>query len=293
MAKDKSTAPSFVVPVAHLWTALLGMLLMLMAGGCSAIRMGETRSLPPTTMPQTVTVSPHLKRAQVNFHPFDVNATVISGGHYEGLLQVKQPWIWGLSDEQKAAMYGDLRNVARYAFIDQFIRLGLEVRVPQEHAAQLDLPKPKRTKPVKRESLEIQGVVTSIDMNTYGRGLSGTFEGYGSAGNYWEATLVFSGISVVDARGNIIWSGDIKKYCKLANSPVQLDWTMFTLISKSLEMSAAHQGLLGAKNALEKSKAEYHLEPINENPVEIAARLAAIDLIGIIEQELSKNTSGR
>ncbi|MDD5711217.1 MAG: hypothetical protein PHY31_00500 [Smithellaceae bacterium] len=138
--------------------------------------------------------------------------------------------------------------------------------------------------------MAITGTVKSVEMNTYGRVLTGMFEGFGSAGNYGEANIIFSNVTVQDAKGKIVWQGGIAKYGKLLNCPVQLDWTAFTLVSKSLMMSAAGSDPTKLVNAVKSSGGDYHIEAITENPVEMAARLAAIDLIGFIENNLSSGS---
>ena len=76
--------------------------------GCTAVKMGATSSLPFTTQPENVRLSEKFKDLEIEIKPFDVSEASVSGGHHEGVLQVRQPWIWGLSDEQKSIMYGDI-----------------------------------------------------------------------------------------------------------------------------------------------------------------------------------------
>jgi hypothetical protein len=250
---------------------------LFLLNGCSAIKMRGTSSLPPTTIPDRVDLSGSIRQQTFELTPFEVSSTDVSGGHHEGLLQVKQPWIWGLSDEQKNTMYSDLANVARYAFINEFSSLGLKVRVT-------DRAQDASGKPA---AIAINGKIAAIEMNTYGHGLSGTFAGFGSAGNYWEAKVAFTDITVTGKSGNLIWSGNLEKYCKLLDSPVKLDWTIFTLMANSLKMSSANLSALG--DGIYSSKGEYRLEEVAANPVERAARLAAIDLLRIIDKELKGN----
>lgn len=254
--------------------------IILYLSGCAAAKMGVTRSHPQTVLPASpIVLSEKSRSVEIVIEPFDVSRTSISGGHYEGLLQVKQPWIFGISDYQKAALYGDLKNVVRYAFIDEFIRRGLKVIVPPEHLDKLNLPEAKIQKNAEMADLKISGTISSIELNTYGRGLRGAFEGFGSSGNYWESEIVLSDVMVVDRKQTIIWKGDVRQYSKLFNSPVKLDWTMFTLLSKSLQMSSAMGSPANLMGAVRSMSGDYDIEKINENPVEIAARLAAIEII--------------
>lgn len=268
------------------WFVLIFMTAILLTG-CAA-KMGATRSLPPTAYPSHLVFhSFNIKKIQVAIEPFDVERTEISGGHHEGLAQVRQPWIWGLSDDQKEAMYGDLKNVARYAFIDEFNRIGLRVIVPEEHQSMLTLSEKQKKMGLKDASIIIRGSVKSIEMNTYGHGLSGSFEGFGSAGNYWEAEILLSDITICDKHQNILWRGDLKKYSKLLKCPVKLDWTMFTLLSKSLQSANMMSSSSKMASGIKSSGADYIIEGIKDNPVEMAARLAAIDIIHIIDDKLS------
>ncbi|HYA88081.1 MAG TPA: hypothetical protein VEI57_13580 [Nitrospirota bacterium] len=247
--------------------------------GCMA---GKTRSLPFTEYPPADAINLRAGKFVIEVDPFDIGSTEIKGGHHEGLLQVRQPWIWGLSNEQKEALYGDLANIVRYAFIDEFLRRNQRVILPGYSA------------PTGRIDYAITGTVRSVELNTYGQG---TREGFGSAGNYWEATIEMSDVRILRYSDNkAIWQGDIMQYCKLQESPVKLDWTIFTVIRKSLENRLTlSKGATPARidKVVENSAGDYELEPLKQNPVEIAARLAAIDVLKrIVEQPRSESKSG-
>lgn len=251
--------------------------------GCAA-KFGATRSLPPTTFPPpSISLSDGIKKIKVAIEPFDIGKTVVSGGHHEGLAQVRQPWIWGIPEEQKYIFYRDIKNQVRYAFIDEFSRLGIQVIVPQEHHKMLNLSEEQKNLHIDDMDIKITGSVTSIQLNTFGRGLKGTFEGFGSSGNYWEAEITLSDVIVYDKNQNMLWKGNINKYTKLLNCPAKLDWTIFDLISVGLAMSSPK----GLVSGIKASKGEYQIEKITSNPVDIAARLAAIDVIMIIDRKLS------
>ncbi|MDI6687235.1 MAG: hypothetical protein QME06_03340 [Desulfobacterales bacterium] len=264
--------------------------IILCLSGCATVKMGATRSHPPTVLPASpIVLSEKSRSVEIVIEPFDVSRTSILGGHYEGILQVRQPWIFGLSNYQKAAIYGDLKNVVRYAFIDEFIRRGLKVIVPQGHLDKLNLPKTKIQNNAEIADLKISGTISSIELNTYGQGLRGAFEGFGSSGNYWESEIVLSDVTVVDRKQTIIWKGNVRQYSKLFNSPVKLDWTIFTLLSKSLQMSSAMGGPANLMGAAKSMRGDYYIEKINENPVEIAARLAAIEIIRRLDNILAEH----
>jgi len=241
--------------------------------------MGATRSLPFTEFPPRDDVIATIQnKYTLAVEPFDVSVIQIKGGHHEGLLQVRQPWIWGLSDEQKRALYNDLGTIVRYAFIDELLKRNQRVVVFEGK-----LPK-------WASDYMITGSITSVELNTYGQG---TLEGFGSAGNYWEAEIVLTDIAIVHVSdGKTVWRGDLTKYCKLEGSPVKLDWTIFTVIANSLKegttlskgVSSEHVGQI-----LENSEADYILEPSQQNPVEIAARLAALDVLKLIYRPRTGN----
>ena len=279
MAAEKTRIEAFPLATAgnRIKLHIFLVFVLFLMNGCAAIKMRGTSSLPPTTIPDRVELTGSIRQQTFEITLFDVSSTDVSGGHHEGLLQVRQPWIWGLSEEQKNTMYNDLANVARYAFINEFSRLGLKVLVA-DHT---------RLSSGKLAAIAINGKIAAIEMNTYGHGLSGTFEGFGSAGNYWEAKVAFTDITVTDSSGILIWSGNLEKYCKLAGSPVKLDWTIFTLMANSLKMSSTSLTTLG--DGIYSSKGEYRIEVAAANPVERAARLAAIDLLRIIEKGLKEN----
>jgi len=244
----------------------------LLLNGCMA---GKTRSLPFTEYPPEEDINLGAGKFTIEVNPFDISSTDIKGGHYEGLLQVRQPWIWGLSKEQKESLYGDLGNIVRYAIIDEFLRRNQRVIIPGYSA------------PTERIDYSITGAVRSVELNTYGQG---TREGFGSAGNYWEATIEVSDIAIVRySDRKKIWQGDVAQYCKLDGSPAKLDWTIFTVIRKSLENRVTlSKGLtpVGIKKVVENSAGDYELGPINQSPVELAARLAALEILRHIMEQL-------
>ncbi len=252
-------------------------LLAVSLNGCA--KMGATRSLPFTEFPPRNYVLPaQAKKTSLAVEPFDVSGTDVTGGHHEGLLQVRQPWIWGLSDEQKQALYGNVSTIVRYAFIDELLKWSKKVALVN------------RKMPVRGADYIIAGAVQSVELNTYGQG---TKEGFGSAGNYWEAEIVLSDVSIIRAADNTtLWTGNIRQYCKLEGSPAKLNWTIFTVLAKSLQEGVTlSKGITPGhiKEAVDTSAADYDLEQTMQNPVEIAARLAAIDVLKLIFDPASRN----
>ncbi len=256
-----------------------GLMLLLMVPflviGCAA---NVTRSLPCTPVHPGITdTAPTLKGSRLGVLLFDYSEAKIEGGHHEGLLQVRQPWIFGLSGPQKEALYGNAGKLAALSFASELKRQGIPVTLLTDTGG-----------PSGRSyDLLVAGKVDRIILNTYGRG---TKEGLGSAGNYWEATVFFSNIQLKDIQSNrILGTEDIESYAKLDNSPAKLDWTMLTVAVKSLQgalylhqMQAASSPLTAiskAKRYVETWEADYTLDDRVISPIEVAARHAAAQFL--------------
>jgi len=246
--------------------------------GCAA---NVTRSLPYTQVhPQIIDTAPSVKASHLGVVPFESAETEIGGGHHEGLLQVRQPWIFGLSKEQKEILYGNAGELASLSFASELKRQGIHMSLLQ------DKGEPSSS----GCELMLTGKVQRVILNTYGHG---TKEGYGSAGNYWEATVVFSNVSLHDRRSNkVLWAGDIQGYAKLENSAAKLDWTMLTVALKSLQGALYLQQMQAAASplsAMSKGKsyvqtweADYTMDRYEISPIEVAARHAAAQFLQTI-----------
>jgi hypothetical protein len=269
-----SYIPDYLKGKRFVYLFLLALSLYLLSG-CAA---NVTRSLPYTQiLPGIIDTAPYMKGSHLGIVPFDSRETEIGGGHHEGLLQVRQPWIFGLSKEQKETLYGNAGELAALSFASELKRQGIRMsplkdsREPSSNGCKLLLT----------------GKVERVILNTYGHG---TKEGYGSAGNYWEATVLFSNIELRDIQSNeLLWAGDIKGYAKLENSPARLDWTMLTVAIKSLQAALYLQQMQAAASplsAMSKGKsyvqtweADYTIEPYEISPIEVAARHAAAQFL--------------
>jgi len=258
---------------------LLGGLLLLLGpyvlSGCAA---NITKSLPATQVrPGIVDIAPNLKSSRLGIVLFAHKDAKIEGGHHEGLLQVRQPWIFGISKAQKDMLYGNAGQLAALSFVSELKDQGLTVTLLE------DMPSTTS----RDYDLLLTGQVERVILNTYGRG---TKEGFGSAGNYWEATVFFSNIKLTDVRSQKGFPvGDIQSYAKLENSPAKLDWTMLTVAVKSLQgalylsqMQAASSALAAAskgKKYVETFKADYTVDEYMISPIEVAARHAAAQFL--------------
>ena len=243
--------------------------------GCAA---NVTRSAPCTQLrPNMVQAPPLLKGCQLAVVQFDSEDTKIEGGHHEGLLQVRQPWIFGISKEQKEMLYGNAGQLAALSFVSELKNQGLTITLLK------DMPRPSS----KDFDLILTGKVERVILNTYGHG---TREGFGSAGDYWEATVFFSNIRLRDMRSNKILKADtIQSYAKMKDSPAELDWTMLTVAVKSLQgalylyqmqtASSALTVVTKGKKYVETWKADYTLDNYVISPIEVAARHAAAQFL--------------
>lgn len=256
----------------HVSLILLGVYVI---SGCAA---NVTRSAPCTQLrPNMVQAPPLLKGCQLAVVQFDSEDTKIEGGHHEGLLQVRQPWIFGISKEQKEMLYGNAGQLAALSFVSELKNQGLTVTLLK------DMPRASS----KDFDLMLTGEVQRVILNTYGHG---TREGFGSAGDYWEATVFFSNIRLRDMRSNKVFLlDDIKSYAKLQDSPAELDWTMLTVAVKSLQgalylyqmqtASSALTVVTKGKKYVETWKADYTLDTYVISPIEVAARHAAAQFL--------------
>ena len=201
----------------------------------------------------------------------------VEGGHHEGLMQVKQPWIFGMSKEQKEILYGNAGEFAANAFISELARQNLNIALLRDWNEKL----------FKKYDYVITATIEKIIINTFGRG---TMEGFGSAGDYWEAKVLFSNVKMEDPEtGEIFFDENMETYAKLKPCPVKLDWTFLTIVNKSLQNSSLMEEIADARTAakaVSKGKAyvknweaSYHIEGYRITPMEVAARKAACKLI--------------
>ena len=258
---------------------LLGGLLLILGpyllSGCAA---NVTRSRPFTQVrPDIIDIAPNLKCCRLGIVLFGHKDTKIEGGHHEGLLQVRQPWIFGISKAQKDMLYGNAGELAALSLASELKNQGLSVTLLEDvRAASLE-----------NFDLLLTGKVERVLLNTYGHG---TKEGFGSAGNYWEATVFFSNIQLKDTQSNRVFGvDDIQSYAKLENCPAQLDWTMLTVAVKSLQgalllyqiqtASSPLTVVSKGKKYVETFKADYTLDKYVISPIEVAARHAAAQFL--------------
>lgn len=246
----------------------------------------STRDLPVTELPRAPALPAALKTWRLEVEPLHSDDTLVRGNHHEGVAQLPQPWIWGISDAQRHQLHAEMKTVVDAAFFDELARLGLQVRrPPADDKERAGGQNPRRAgAPV--VDLVLRGAIKSIELNTYGRGLKGKWEGYGSAGNYWEARLELTAVRLADRRsGKVYFEGDLQQYAKRPDSPVTLDMTVSDVIYQSASLGLAGTQPLKVAKAVRSSKADYSIGNVQDNPVEFAARLAARELVSLIARQ--------
>ena len=247
-------------------------LLPLAAVAALALQFGCAPTRPPNAEPAPVAVSqalvPAPQRGKRIAIVLDAQAAKIQGGHHEGLLKVRQPWIFGLKPEQKALLYDNAAEVAALAFSDELRKEGLVVDPAQAE-------------------FSLAGTLEAVTLDTYGHG---TVEGFGSAGDYWEAKVEFAHVRLTETRtGRVLWEGQPSGYAKLSPCPAHLDWTMLTVLTRSLKgalilgkLQTVHNpmGLVqGGKDYLYNWEGSYTLDQPPVTPIDLAGRQAAAAML--------------
>lgn len=233
---------------------------------------GSTRDLPVTPVPDRAPLPPALAGRAVAVQ-LDVTAATVSGGHHEGLLQVRQPWKFGLSEEQTRLLHDGTPQLVAVSLAAELRRQGISARLVGPGEAP------------RAGELLLQGRLEAVELHTYGSGAGGV----GSAGDYWEARLRLRDLALRGPDGRPLWTGDLESYAKRAPCPVKLDWTMLDVAIKSVSASFAlarvAAGQVGAlEDAVDAFAATYTVERPDVTPVEVAARRATLDLLGRLGQ---------
>lgn len=260
----------------------IALLTVLWTYGCMA---NVTRYIPATPLqPPFANITKNIRDRRIAVMIFDSRDTRVEGGHHEGSLQVRQPWTFGLSKEDREVLYGKAGEVAALSFAVELERQGLSITPYSDWNPDY----------AKLNDLLLSGKVERVVLNTYGQG---TIEGFGSAGNYWEATVYFSDIKLKETGSDrVIWEGELKSYAKLDNSPAKLDWNILTVVTKSLNGALKLQKIQAAANPLDAMsstssyinnwEATYNLERTDITPIEVAARHAVIQFLSEVQEKL-------
>jgi hypothetical protein len=244
----------------RIWAALFVLLAVLeFQTGCGL------RTVEATPMPKAQASLPAQVQGKTVSVALAFNAAKVKGGHHEGLLQVRQPWFMGLTSEQRHLLYDNAGQVAALGFAAGLKDQGLVVQ--PEQAAYL-----------------LGGTVRVVTMDTYGHGSK---EGFGSAGNYWEAKVEFSELKLTEAlTGRVLWEGSQEGYARLTPCPLHMDWGILKVLvqtmSTSLQLSTP-KGLLNqvvSRDAFDGYEGSFKLEDVTATPIEVAARQAAVEMLG-------------
>jgi hypothetical protein len=201
----------------------------------------------------------------------------IKGGHHEGLLQMRQPWFLGLKAEQRHLLYDNAGQVAALAFGSEVQNQGLQVQ-PED------------------AEFTLTGTVQTVTMNTYGHG---SLEGFGSAGNYWEATVAFTDLRLTENRtGRLLWQGDQEGYAKLTPCPLHMDWGILKTMIKVMQTSVTLTNPktvadpFAVNDSLHTFDDAYVLDEVKATPIEVAARQAAVAMLAKVAWPRSAGAGG-
>jgi hypothetical protein len=232
--------------------AVLFFILTILNGCATGSR---TASLPYTTIPlPKLSIEDEIKNLKIAVVLFDIENTKISGGRHEGFMQKSEPWDLNLSQGQKDSFSMGIAETTRLAIADEFRRQGLNVIITDG----------KDMNRLKDLNIIVTGEVEYIELNTYN-----------SRGNYWEAEVILKNVTFYRTMdGAMLWVGNIGEYSKLPESPPEPDLAIFTAISEKLQ-----------ETIKEKVNEDYSLHRKDITPVEIAARLSAIDIIKRLKSE--------
>ncbi len=231
--------------------------LLLTLAACAG---NATRNTPVTPVEPLRVELPRALRGIPVAVELEVGATEVAGAHHEGLLQVKQPGLFGLSDEQKQQLYGSAKELAVLGVITELKRQGLDVRIGTAAA----------------DGAKLGGRVARIVLNTFGDGIGG----FGSAGDYWEARIELEGLTLW-RRGEARELGRIEAYAKLAPSPAKMGWeaALQSMIAMAQIMASMAQIAAGSISGTSFPAMTYDLDKTPHSPLEIAGRHAAVEIL--------------
>ncbi|MBI4679493.1 MAG: hypothetical protein HY748_18120 [Elusimicrobia bacterium] len=247
-----------------------------LAAACCGCMANRTRMLPVTpVVPEKAAVPAALENRRVAVF-LEFRSAKVSGGHHEGRLQGRQPSGYGLSRDQRKGLYGNAPQAAALSFTAELRRQGVDAYWSDGAAAGRDA-----------QDRRLFGRVDRVALNTYG---GGTKEGFGSAGDYWEASLDLVLSLRQGEDGAVVWEGPLSSYAKLDPCPVRWEWSLWGLFLRSMEDSlselaktSAPKGLAavmaGGSSAWENA---YRVDPAEVTPIEVAARHAAVEFLRVL-----------
>jgi len=129
----------------------------------------------------------------------------------------------------------------------------------------------------------LAGTLEVVTLHTYGHGSK---EGFGTAGNYWEAKVEFADLQLTETgTGRVLWRGGQEGYARLSPCPATMDWGMLTVLAKTLQSTMILVKMqtslnpMGFKQLADTLDGAYSVAEIQATPIDLAARVAAVDML--------------
>lgn len=246
---------------------VLASALLLLTPACGGFKRFVAPTAAPAPVPRVPT-APASVRIVV-----ELERAEIDGWHHEGLAQFPQPWVWGLSDAERARLVGNVPQVLEQAVVQELASFGFEpTRGSAPAAATADA-----------DTTAVHIVVSSVEVNTFGPGFFGFL---GSAGDYWEAILSIREIRVGETKPPL--PEDARElYAKAEPCPAQIDYSLLGFAVDMTKFVA-----LGDATANPVFKfltgADYELDLTAPSPLLMAARLLAANVALLLNQQAGR-----
>lgn len=219
---------------------------------------------------------------EIQLAPFDMAQMDLTIALYGGILQARQPLWLVLKDEDQMKIRQGAPQAVLYGFMDELSARGLKVKlISSEETAIPDPP---------TGVARISGKLGELRLNIFDHGMSG----FGSAGDYSEAVVNLHSFRVrfqgVDYPIKLT-KENFK--AKTEGSLLAYTWSFGDLVTHVTEsvakIATMGQSSLVAREANSYLKIEMPEMRIQEgkmSPIELAARLAAIDFINSLRTQL-------
>ena len=213
---------------------------------------------------------------------FDMTQMDITVALYGGILQARQPLWLVLTDEDQTKIREGAPQAVLYGFMDELIARGFKVKlVSTDETATPDSA---------TGMVRIFGKLEEVRLNIFDHGMSG----FGSAGDYSEAKVKLHSFHV--RFQGVDYPIKLSKesfYAKTEGSLLAYTWSFGDLVRHVTESVAkiatmGQSSLVGreANSYLKIELPEMRIQEGKMSPVELAARLAAIDFIEALRIQL-------
>lgn len=226
---------------------------------------GCTESITETVVPPSnYAAAPGLKGVVIYAEPCSADNAELKVSHYEGLMKVPQPTFFGGMPKADRDRIKDMSvQIAQYNLLMPLEKSGA---VFKKYSPDIKM---------ERNSVRLLCSIKKIRVGIYDNG----YDGFGSAGNYWEADTDFDGLSIIK-NGKSAELEPISSHGQLKNAPVNPGTLMDALII-SVKIAKNPIGEAFALNDI-----DYHLDTSAKSPVEIASYLAGIELAKQVAQKI-------